>query len=363
MIFRLLIQLEILFINLFVTNRISKRKYNTLITVFSLLIYTIVLICLQQLLKDYVPASISILVAGISYIIPLSFLYKQSLQRITSTMLFTWTQSLIIFCLSKSLSLLFNESELVQLIIQSVLLFIAFNLIIKYTAKTYKTVLDDIRGRNKNLIVIFAILIFSLAFIFTTYLDTPSVIIVILSLLVSGISITVYFLIKKLVQESKRVMVLNEMAYKDSLTNMKNRISLFKAMDKLIYDKEPFQCIFMDLDQLKTVNDTYGHQIGDQYIIEFTKAVKKSLTGDGEMYRLSGDEFVLITNHEDIDTCALMYNINKNFDYHIEFGGVSVGKSTYPIDAQTQEKLLSIADTEMYLIKQSKQNLHINKCS
>jgi len=354
MIIRLILQLEILFVNLFITNKLSKRKYSKLILISSLLGYTVLIVFLFATLRnDDSPLWLSLLI-GISYILPLILLYKETPQRIISTMLFCWTQTLIISNLSRSISILLNANELTHIIIQSLILIVVFFFILKFSFNIYKVILEDISKDSIILMMILSIFLFSLAVIFGYFLKTPPVLAIILSLILAIISVAVYLLLRNFVEKSKKVIALNDIVFKDSLTKIENRLSLHKSMDNLIQEKQPFECFFMDLNDLKGVNDTYGHYMGDQYIIEFTKAVVKSLMDNGNVYRLSGDEFVCLTQYTDVSSESLMRQISTNFEFELQFRGVSIGKSFFPDDAKTQKKLLEIADERMYNIKQEK---------
>ena len=104
---------------------------------------------------------------------------------------------------------------------------------------------------------------------------------------------------KELVKEqSLEIEATKELAYLDPLTGVKNKhayVELEQKFDKLIRDGkvEEFSFFIFDLNDLKLINDTYGHDMGDQYIIKSVEIIKKHFK-DVEIYRYGGDEFVAI---------------------------------------------------------------------
>jgi diguanylate cyclase (GGDEF)-like protein len=114
----------------------------------------------------------------------------------------------------------------------------------------------------------------------------------------------------------------------------------------------PFSVVFMDLDRFKSVNDEHGHAEGDEYLKNFARTIEGMYKEYGNLYRMSGDEFVLI--HTSPDNTRLCHEIEQ-FDFKGDPGraflGVSVGCAHYPDDATTVSELLHIADTNMYQVK------------
>ena len=102
---------------------------------------------------------------------------------------------------------------------------------------------------------------------------------------------------------------LKELASRDSLTNLYNRRSLFEIGEQLIgiakRQKSPLSIIMFDIDKFKSVNDTYGHSVGDDVIKLFAKLLQQTRKGDIAA-RIGGEEFVL-----------LLPNTDKNGAYEI----------------------------------------------
>lgn len=117
----------------------------------------------------------------------------------------------------------------------------------------------------------------------------------------------------------------------------------------------PFNLIFLDLDNFKSINDVFGHAKGDEYLIDFTKEMLKRYYRNN-FYRISGDEFVVIIDGDKINNDKLEI---ENIEYTNEitglrFLGLSAGSSHFPTDSKTLSDLLSTADYNMYQKKKIK---------
>lgn len=157
---------------------------------------------------------------------------------------------------------------------------------------------------------------------------------------------------------------IKELAYYDVLTGLPNRVTLYNdANDKFTYDGSSV-VIFMDLDNFKYVNDTYGHGMGDKILIAMGNRLQTLVDEDTYVYRLGGDEFVLVLNelaHYDLikstiiktqELIAEPFIIDK-YTFNITS---SIGVSVYPDDGKTIETLLMNADTAMYKAKEHGRN-------
>ena len=155
------------------------------------------------------------------------------------------------------------------------------------------------------------------------------------------------------------------LAYHDPLTMLPNRSKLkIQLHSRLEHSaSSPFALIFIDLDNFKNINDTMGHEIGDQILIQVSVRLRE-LVGDNHFsYRFGGDEFVILFNTADstiintfsnqlIQTFKLPFIIN---DIPF-FLSSSIGISIYPEDARSPEDLIKHADTAMYEAKKNGKN-------
>lgn len=121
---------------------------------------------------------------------------------------------------------------------------------------------------------------------------------------------------------------------------------------------------FIDLDDFKRINDTLGHEIGDQVLIAAGERFTLSIREQDTVARLGGDEFIILMNgfaHVSDITCVADMLV-KLFHEPIELNdrdfniSISIGVAVYPLDADTPAELLSCADTAMYNAKNNGRN-------
>ncbi len=154
---------------------------------------------------------------------------------------------------------------------------------------------------------------------------------------------------------------LTYLAYHDSMTGLPNKISLFdRAKDIFTLEKGASALLFIDIDNFKYINDTLGHAFGDKLIVDVSETIKDLLYDNCSLYRLSGDEFVIIYEHlDDVKQAEqlavhLLSEFYKDFDYqsnlHISF---SIGIALYPYHGMDLEELLKYADIAMYKAKEA----------
>lgn len=153
------------------------------------------------------------------------------------------------------------------------------------------------------------------------------------------------------------------MVYHDSLTGLLNRKAFHQHLEKELSHAERYKqqrsLLFIDLDKFKEVNDTYGHDVGDQLLKGFANRVEKILRKADMIYRLGGDEFaVFLTNPQEQTPAVVAQRIVDVMEEPffigsktVDFVRVSIGISTYPIDAADAETLLQCADKAMYAAK------------
>jgi diguanylate cyclase (GGDEF)-like protein len=155
----------------------------------------------------------------------------------------------------------------------------------------------------------------------------------------------------------------------DLLTDIHNRFSLEKHLDAQIdaarLEAAIFGLIYIDLDYFKQVNDSYGHQVGDQYLQEVALRMKRQLRPHDTLSRLGGDEFAvllpMVRNRAEVEEIA--QRLERSFDEPFAFeeltltGSASVGIALYPQDGATRDDLLNAADAAMYLVKNDRRQI------
>lgn len=153
------------------------------------------------------------------------------------------------------------------------------------------------------------------------------------------------------------------LAYHDPLTDLPNRIRLTEAFWEVI-GKKPgkVSLIFMDIDNFKLVNDSYGHTIGDDILVEVARRLKEALRENMFLSRPGGDEYAILMWDYDSkdDITAFVEEIMKLVDAVINLGdhhinlSASIGIATYPDNAEDFDALLKNADTAMYKAKEKR---------
>jgi len=153
-------------------------------------------------------------------------------------------------------------------------------------------------------------------------------------------------------------------AYHDSLTGLPNRL-LFKDRleQEALYAKrnsKQFALLFLDLDRFKYINDTFGHLIGDEVLLEVAKRLKDTVRECDTLARLGGDEFTIIlkdlehfkdagkVGHKIIDAIQEPIVVKE----HTFYISASIGVSIYPKDTTNAVDIVKYADTAMYKAKE-----------
>ncbi len=154
-------------------------------------------------------------------------------------------------------------------------------------------------------------------------------------------------------------------AQHDPLTDLPNRLYLNEFLNQAIKKSnrtgKKLAVIFIDMDNFKEINDTYGHQAGDMVLITAARRFRKLLRESDLVIRFGGDEFIIIledmNSAEDIknvvnkiiSTCSTPVLI-KNADLSLSF---SLGISIYPENGNTADELIRKADIALYDVKNS----------
>ena len=158
--------------------------------------------------------------------------------------------------------------------------------------------------------------------------------------------------------------MLKDQAYTDPLTKRGNRHLFLKVMDDIIKKGKKFAVCFMDLDGFKQINDTMGHDAGDELLIYLSKTFEEKLPKNAVAYRLGGDEFAIII--EDVkttrDITTVLDNLKNELKVPIIIENTSIsleyslGIAIYPEDADNRQDLIAYADDAMYYIKENGKN-------
>jgi len=164
------------------------------------------------------------------------------------------------------------------------------------------------------------------------------------------------------------------LVFEDELTSIYNRRFLFQffqskiAWDKLT--KDPLSLLMMDVDNFKSVNDTYGHQVGDKALVWVAEILRQVAGEEGLPIRYAGDEFMILFLHCEKQTALKLGNriINKVRSEVFRFNNsqktlpitLSLGVASAPEDAKTAKGLIQQADIALYFAKSSGRDCLVN---
>ncbi len=175
-----------------------------------------------------------------------------------------------------------------------------------------------------------------------------------------GLAVT----IRDISEEKVHEQALADLANTDTLTRLPNRNWLHgflpDALRHASYGTGDLALLFIDLDNFKNVNDTLGHDAGDELLVQATHRLKQAVRASDHVARLGGDEFIVILEHveteEDIARVAgaIVQTIEQPFSLATGMGNAinaSIGISIYPRDGMDSETLLKHADIAMYAAK------------
>ncbi len=155
---------------------------------------------------------------------------------------------------------------------------------------------------------------------------------------------------------------IEELAYTDSLTGLPNRSRFAQRVSFLLPMVRraggQFAVAFVDLDRFKQINDSLGHPVGDQVLVEVARRLKLCVREVDVIARLGGDEFVMLLNQLDEQGAeAVIQRTMAELSKPFELGGLSfsvtssIGVAMYPQDGLTVDDLIQHADTAMYRVK------------
>lgn len=161
-----------------------------------------------------------------------------------------------------------------------------------------------------------------------------------------------------------------QQAHYDELTKLPNRFLVLDRLSQSVIDaqrnKQKVAILFIDLDDFKKVNDTMGHEAGDEVLVQAADRFNKIIRQQDTIGRLGGDEFIVILGG--LDDITAIQSVAKNIldQFRAVFTAgkrefiltASIGVSVYPDDAQDASSLLRNADSAMYFAKEQGRNTY-----
>jgi len=172
------------------------------------------------------------------------------------------------------------------------------------------------------------------------------------------------------IEDAKMHEKIENLAIKDGLTDIYNhryfQETLIKEFEKSVKDNSNLSLIFIDIDNFKQYNDTYGHAEGDRLLQNITKLINNNLDEIATFARYGGEEFViLLPGINKKEAFITAEKIRKLVEEHTFSSAdntinqkitISLGVSNYPEDVKRPESLTDIADKGLYLAKKSGKN-------
>lgn len=150
----------------------------------------------------------------------------------------------------------------------------------------------------------------------------------------------------------------------DALTGLPNRVYLTHQLEDVLRMGQPAAVLYVDLDRYKLINDTLGHSVGDQVLIDVAKRLRESIRRTDIPGRMGGDEFVLLLpelrDRAEIEQIArkVLAAIERPFVLmnRAYFLSASIGVAISPDDGTEAQLLIKCADTAMYQVKSEGRN-------
>ena len=197
----------------------------------------------------------------------------------------------------------------------------------------------------------------------------------VIGLTVIGLLLLVIALFRELVRRRTRELEekkahYDHLAHHDPLTGLPNRLLFFDRLEHSILQCQRQHCglalLFLDLDQFKQINDSFGHAVGDQVLKEVARRLRDTVRRSDTVARIGGDEFAVIMEglREPADVVTGIQHLFEAFGKPLEIPNhqftitLSIGVSLFPQDGKDAQTLLRNADTAMFKAKAAGRNTY-----
>ena len=184
----------------------------------------------------------------------------------------------------------------------------------------------------------------------------------------SARDITEHLIVQNELTEQKNI--LDYQAHHDALTGLPNRVLFSDRLEQMIEkskrDDLQFALLFIDLDHFKEINDSLGHEVGDEILKTVSGRLQEVVREEDTIARLGGDEFTVILGelsltqdasriaNKILEALSRPMSVNDN----VLYVSSSIGISIYPDDGRSAQNLLKFADSAMYKAKAEGRNNH-----
>ncbi|WLR49836.1 PAS domain S-box protein [Bacillus tianshenii] len=177
---------------------------------------------------------------------------------------------------------------------------------------------------------------------------------------------------REITQQVQYEKELNSMAFFDELTGLPNRRLFYNSITKVFSSAQrhqySFAVLYLDGDEFKKVNDTFGHDVGDDFLEEVAARLQAVIREEDTISRLGGDEFAVLLSRlsapAEADEAAKRILAHLSKPFHIKGNKIdssfSIGISAYPADGQDIESLMKHADEALYHAKDKGKNCYVH---
>jgi diguanylate cyclase (GGDEF)-like protein/PAS domain S-box-containing protein len=170
-----------------------------------------------------------------------------------------------------------------------------------------------------------------------------------------------YTSLRQDITDKKRI---EELSITDRLTGLYNRLKLDELFEAFLHGSErhgtPLSVIIVDIDKFKSVNDTYGHQVGDNVLQEFANLLKTNLRTEDIVGRWGGEEFLILAPGSDLDAAVHLAEKLREKVEAFAFRGVGQKTSSFGVSSyywgDDEKSMVSRADEALYKAKESGRN-------
>ncbi|MCR4649534.1 MAG: GGDEF domain-containing protein [Lachnospiraceae bacterium] len=170
--------------------------------------------------------------------------------------------------------------------------------------------------------------------------------------------------ISELSRKGQYAEIMEKIAYTDALTGLYNREAYNRYVDGEIQKEDSWTLVMLDMNNLKEVNDTFGHEVGDEYIKKLAEAINTAFEKNGNCYRMGGDEFLVISSLNSVDI-SFLESLDRLYSELDKFNSsskrsiplsVAVGYADYCVANGSIKEALREADVKMYERKKKMKN-------
>ncbi|KAA9028369.1 sensor domain-containing protein [Niallia endozanthoxylica] len=184
----------------------------------------------------------------------------------------------------------------------------------------------------------------------------------------SGNVHSLVLVIRDITERKKNERTIYHIAYHDTLTGLPNRRFFMDCLYKAVRNAEDLNVklgvMFIDVDKFKYINDSHGHEMGDQILIEVAKRIRKCLRSSDVVARFGGDEFTILLSNisgaKDVEIVAqrmvTLFREPVELEGHLFNLSCSIGIALYPSNGRVVDELLKRADIALYTVKEQGRN-------